>query len=399
MLQIADTTARQFRIFIGAETLPTLLLRTLHDDQLLEDDQQLKSRFNNLPDKPRSLYTGKILVNLHARRIDIETIFTHDGSGEHEKIVNQEDLLDSETNLQELLERLTAYGKSRNVQLFQLIDLNLLTTESAYDEKDKFEVLKERFDECAAYRRSMIVYDLDSLIGVNRSEGNSSMGRSTNFSLINQNVYTYVKDKFQSAYVESSTISSDTTNDDSNDIISTEKWTVMVIRDPFLLRQFCDDVQFTRAQSEIDEEQAEIRRADERIKCVQCNDYYIEQDNKMGVCAHHDGFVYDNHSLTLEQWGQRAAVEQLLKEEAAAIQMALKGSLPAEDKERLEREKVRFKYICCNQTMQVGNSMGGCKRGKHSSPGVTLIEWEHECDHNREYKDKLLNLLENRIRQ
>ena len=324
---------------------------------------------------------------------------THDGSNEHEKVVNQEDLLDSETNLQELLERLTAYGKSRNVQLFQLIDLNLLTSESAYDEKDKFEVLKERLDECGAYRRSMIVYDLDSLIGVNKSEGNSSMGRSTNFSLINQNVYTYVKDKFQSAYVEPSKVLSDTTEDDSNDIISTEKWTVVVSRDPFLIRQFCDDVQFTRTQSEIDEEQAEIRRADERTKCVQCNDYYIEQDNKMGVCAHHDGFVYDNHSLKLEQWGQRAAIEQLLREEATALQKALNAPLSAEDKERLERDKVRFKYICCHQTVQVGNSMGGCKRGKHSSPNVTLIEWEHECDHNREYLDKRLNLLESRIRQ
>ncbi|CAF2218099.1 unnamed protein product, partial [Rotaria magnacalcarata] len=34
--------------------------------------------------------------------------------------------------MQELLERLTVYGKSRNVQLFQLSDLNLLSAESAY---------------------------------------------------------------------------------------------------------------------------------------------------------------------------------------------------------------------------------------------------------------------------
>ncbi|CAF1085429.1 unnamed protein product [Adineta steineri] len=398
MLQLTDTTARQYRILIGAETLPTLLLRTLvDDDQSFEDDQQPKPRFNDLPNKPRSLYTGKIIINLHARRIDIESILMQVGTDEREKVVYQEFLRDSETNLQELLERLTVYGKSRNVQLLQLIDLNLLSAESAYDEKDKFETLKERLDECAGYRRSMIVYDLDSLIGVNKSEGNSSMGRSTNFSLINQNVYTYVKDKFQTAYIEPSPMFSNTTENNNNDIVSTEKWSVMVIRDQFLLRQFCDDVQFTRTSSEIEEEEAQMRSADERIKCVQCNDYYIEPDNKMGVCMHHDGFVYDNHSLTLDHWGQRDAVERLLKEEAAAIQMSLKTPLSPEEKERMEREKLRFKYICCNQTVQTASSMGGCKKGKHSPPNMTLLEWEYACDNHKDYQDKRLNLLRNKL--
>jgi len=294
---------------------------------------------------------------------------------------------------------LTVYGKSRNVQLLQLIDLNLLSAESAYDEKEKFEILKERLDECGAYRRSMIVYDLDSLIGVNKSEGNSSMGRSTNFSLINQNVYTYVKDKFQTAHIQSSSVSLNDAENSSNnnDVVSTEKWAVMVIRDPFLLRQFCDDVQFTRTQSEIEEEDAEMRRADERIKCVQCGDFYIEQDNKMGVCMHHDGFVFDNHSLALTQWGQRAAVEQLLKEEADAIQKSLTNPMSQEQKERSEHEKVRFRYICCNQTVQTAGSMGGCKKGKHSPGSVTLDEWEHTCDNNKEYQDKRLSLLQSRI--
>jgi hypothetical protein len=192
---------------------------------------------------------------------------------------------------------------------------------------------------------------------------------------------------------------SNNTDNNNNDVVSTEKWSVMVIRDQFLLRQFCDDVQFTRTPNEIEEKEAEMRRADERIKCVQCNDYYIEQDNKMGVCVHHDGFVYDNHSLTLDQWGQRAAVEQLLKEEAAAIQKLLTTTLTTEEKERLEREKLRFKYICCNQTVQTGSSMGGCKKGKHSPGNVTLIEWEHVCDYNKEYQDKRLNFLQNRIQE
>ncbi|CAF1244888.1 unnamed protein product [Rotaria sordida] len=395
MLQLADTTARQYRIVIGSGTLPTLLLRVADRNPLFENNQEPRARFNDLVNKKNSVYTGKIIVNLHGRRIDVEAINIDPITGECEKVVYLEYLTDSETSIQELLERLTVYGKSRNVQLLQLIDLNLLSAESAYDEKEKFEILKERLDECAAYRRSMIVYDLDSLIGINKSEGNSSMGRSTNLSLINHNVYTYVKDKFISAYIQSSTFSNNDQNKDT--IVNEEKWSVMVIRDPFLLRQFCDDVVFTRPVSEIEEEEAEMRRVDQLIKCVQCNDFYLEQDNKMGVCVHHDGFVYDNHSLTLTQWGQQAAIAQLLKEEAEAVKQSTTNVLTPEQKERLEREKQRFKYICCNQTVQASGMMGGCKRGKHSPANVTLIQWEYSCDHNREYQDKRLTLLQSRI--
>ena len=395
MLELADATAKDYNILIGAQTLPTLLLRDIANNQLSEATHQPTIRYNDLPNKRNSEYTGKIIVNLHIGRIDVEAIITQRDTGDREKVVYQEFLLASETNLKELLPRLTFYGKSRNVQLLQLIDLNLLSEESAYDEKQKFEILKERLDECSEYRRSMIVYDLDSLIGVNKSEGNSSMGRSTNFSLTNQNVYTYVKEKFQLAYIEEPLTPQE---DNSNNNFNEEKWSVMVISDPFLLRQFCDDVKFTRLPSEIEEEEAEMRRADERIKCIQCNDFYIEQDNKMGVCNHHDGFVYDNHSLRLDSWTQRAAMNQLLKEEADAIKrLSTTAAMSPEEKERSEREKLRFKFICCDQTVQVAGAMGGCKRGKHSLANKTLIEWEHVCDNNIDYQEKRLNLLQSRI--
>ncbi|CAF3978614.1 unnamed protein product [Rotaria magnacalcarata] len=150
MLYLADTTARQYRIVIGSETLPTLLLRVADSDSSFENNQESAARFNDLPNKKDSLYTGKIIINLHMRRIDVEAINIHPITSEREKVVYLDFLSDSETNMQELLERLTIYGNSRNFQLFQLIDLNLLSAESAYGEKEKFETLKECLDECAA---------------------------------------------------------------------------------------------------------------------------------------------------------------------------------------------------------------------------------------------------------
>jgi hypothetical protein len=165
----------------------------------LEDDQT--ALLGTLPDKRNSVYTGRIVINLSTGSIAVEATILH-STDKHEKIAYHERLTGRETDMQHLLERLTIYGKSRNVQLLQLIDLSLLSIESAHDEKRKFEILTERVDECSNYRRSMIVYDLDSLVGVNKSEGQSSTGNSTNISLTNQGVFTFVGDRFQKAHVD-----------------------------------------------------------------------------------------------------------------------------------------------------------------------------------------------------
>lgn len=67
------------------------------------------------------MYTGKIIVNLHAKYVSIEKIHTHRITGGIKKDICQEDLLDNEAYLQELIERLSVYSISHNVQLFQLI--------------------------------------------------------------------------------------------------------------------------------------------------------------------------------------------------------------------------------------------------------------------------------------
>ena len=193
--------------------------------------------------------------------------------------VIEHELNPNETSVQSLLERLTVYGKDRNVQLLQLIDLNLLASQGAYDEKKVFETLKERYDECVAYSRSMIIYDLDALVGVNKSESDSSMGRSMSSSVVNQSVYTYVRARFREAVVEQQ----EEASDEQQQQQTVEKWAVAVIREPFLLRQFANDVQFARTRHEEEELESERRKAEDLLKCIKCKDLYIDNENKMGM--------------------------------------------------------------------------------------------------------------------
>ncbi|CAF3715074.1 unnamed protein product [Rotaria sp. Silwood1] len=381
-LKIADRTAQQYQIFLGSETLPRLLLRNLMSGS--------KIRVNHLS---RHMYAGRIIVDLYGRSVRIEIIKSGGGF-----TVIENELFPNETSVQNLLERLTVYGKDRNVQLLQLIDLNLLASQGAYDEKKVFETLKERYDECVAYTRSMIIYDLDSLVGVNKSESDSSMGRSMSSSVVNQSVYTYVRARFREAIVEQQ----QETDDESQQMV--EKWAVAVIREPFLLRQFSSDVQFARTRQEEEEQELERRKAEDLLKCVKCKDLYIENENKMGNCVHHDGFIYDNSASDLAIYTQNEVAYMLTKLECDVINYP-------ERREEFERQKSKFKWICCDTTVTTGSGAGGCKKGKHGfgeqieegqrRDGRRLDQkmikrWEDECRCNQEYNEKWLLLLENR---
>jgi hypothetical protein len=269
-LKLADLIAQQYQIFFGSETLPRLVLR----NRCIESNHHIHQLSTNLK------YTGRMIVDLHNQRIRIEVIKQKPNTKISQLSVVERELYPNETNVQTLLERLTAYGKSRNVQLLQLIDLNLLASQGAYDEKKVYETLKDRYDECISYTRSMIVYDLDALVGVNKSETNSNAGLSIGYAVNNQSIYSYVLARFRDRAME------DTQQGEVNNI---ERWAIAVIREPFLLRQFSEDVQFPRTNQEQQQAALERRKAEELLKCVKCKDFYIENENRMGM------FIYKSY--------------------------------------------------------------------------------------------------------
>ena len=391
-LEMADRTAQQYQILFGSETLPRLLLRNTVNVS--------RPRLHQLPNN-RS-YSGRIVVDLYNGYVRIEVNTSPNDRSEKPFSIVEQKLHSNETNVQSLLDRLTSYGKHRNVQLLQLIDLNLLAAQGAYDEKKVFETLKDRYDECVAYTRSMIVYDLDALVGVNKSESDSNMGRSTSSSVVNQNIYTYVRARFRDSVME------DKHANQSTETI--ERWAVAIIREPFLLRQFCNDVQFARTREEEKELEQEERRAKYILKCVKCKDLFIENENKMGNCVHHDGFIYDNSAADLTIHKLSEAVFLLNKIECDVI-------IDTDRRDELERQKNKFKWICCDAVLASGN-LGGCKKGKHDFKANEndqeeqrrladtttnyqldpndIQQWEDTCHTNEEYIEKWLKLLAGR---
>jgi hypothetical protein len=113
-------------------------------------------------------YTRRIVVDLYSGHVRIEARTQRANTTNGHLSIIEHELNPNERNVQSLLERLTVYGKDRNVQLLQLVDLNPLASQGAHDEKKAFETYNDRYDECVAYNRSMTVYDLDALVGMNK---------------------------------------------------------------------------------------------------------------------------------------------------------------------------------------------------------------------------------------
>ncbi|CAF1442979.1 unnamed protein product [Rotaria sordida] len=431
-LILADRTARQYQLYLGLDTLPRLLLQNLDDQRQLSkmntENQQnpsvnptIVTTQSCLPPRPtfstiletktvgeqvspgnnisvtpsarfhltdQYRFTGKIIISFQDRCVRMEMIQTN-----NKRHVIEDKLIETEQSLQQLLERITSYGNDRNVQLLQLIDLNLLSSKGAHEEKKIFETLKERYDECMEYKRSMIIYDLDSLIGVNKSESESSMGTSVSSSVVNQSIYIYVTSRFREAKVEAPR---------TDQKLTIERWAIAVIRDPFLLKKFTADVDFTLTDEQLNEEKEEQRRATDILLCAKCKDHYIEIENKMGACNYHDGFVYDNLTLDLIKHKTSEVIEILNREEYIAFNEPKR-------KDEMDRQKGRFKYICCHGTVQIGGGFNGCKKGKHGFGKMKKINqrvdsmekdvinmWEMACFDNTEYNRRLTNLIETR---
>lgn len=108
-----------------------------------------------------------------------------------------------------------------------------------------------------------------------------------------------------------------------------------------------------------------------------------------GSCTHHDGFIYDNASADLAYSSFSEAIRHLSKLEADGINTP-------DRREEIEREKNKFKWICCGATLQLGSSgMGGCKKGKHGY----LSQQPNQYQVPPEQRQPVERLNENMIRK
>ena len=338
LLELADTVAREFNVWFGISTLPSIcrLNPNLYDSQ--NGGNHKENRFSLAFHD--AYPSGRILIDLHNRKCLIEL-------EEENKSTIERNLDDKETSVQSLLARLIQGCSTRNIDTIQVIDLNFLTKQNATEENQIFELLTTIFLECDEYNKSMLVFDIDSLIMLSKSDTDTS--KSTSIS--NIRLYQFIREKCKTTIVERDNQQQQQTSCQT-DAKPVEKWIVMIIKDTYLKTTLVNDIEFKKTSAEDDEEarEEEKRLDDERSRrCPKCFKDYLPKDTKFGDCHYHDGFIVDftnpNTALTVDQAQMIMQRAEILKEKEENV--TYKTPMPV------------LLWVCCGQ--RYANNQSGCR--------------------------------------
>lgn len=169
-----------------------------------------------------------------------------------------------------------AFGQDRSLELLTAL------FEGQSIELSTHLLRESSFQECDEYNRSMLIFDIDSLIAVNVND--SSMSKSE--SIANIPLYQFIREKCKKAVVEQ-----------QGDVsFLKERWIVMIVRQMFLRNSLLRDVDFkkTALQSQEEDENEQQRLDSETSRtCPKCERIYVPSQANHDSCHYHDGYIVD----------------------------------------------------------------------------------------------------------
>ena len=289
----------------------------------------------------------------------------------------------------------------------QLIDLQGIINNGGHEENKVFEVVSECVAELKEYGKSMLVINLDSLVGVNTSQSDS-MGKSYSYSISNIKLFDYLKS---------------IANEDSRVLYSKNEiksafWVFVVVKNSYLLETLLNSINIEKSKAQQKREEEEQKKENEPQKCVRCEKFFAEKDNKnFDGCNYHMGYLFDS-SLNPDEWELVDYLEEdvRLMIESTNIQKNKKtkdldflsesseenddssqkseGSYKKKKKKKNGKEeenndKNPFVYVCCRKNF----GEQGCINRKHSSNLEEFIEKREKAKENlEEVLEKLKNI-------
>jgi len=166
---------------------------------------------------------------------------------------------------------LSQFAMDRDLDFIQLIDDDVLTANAAFDEQTMMETLTERLQECRGYNKSMLIVDLDSLVGVSISESISNMGPSTSSSFVRQNLFSWVCNALNRAQI----------------VNGIEHWVFVIVSHPFSAQSLRKMVKFPFTSDERMKSAAKKGEETIPVTCSECKVTFLRSENKFGDCKIH----------------------------------------------------------------------------------------------------------------
>ena len=142
------------------------------------------------------------------------------------------------------------------------------------------------------YEKSLLIIDVDSLVGVTQSISHSSMDPSTSYSLLDTKLYSMIIHYAKSL---------------PKILNNSEYWVALISKKEELTRMIKKDLSWPKTMKELEKEEEEEKQQEE-VKCVRCEDVYTEAKNELNSCCYHDGLLVE-FSAAVYEWRRFTANE------------------------------------------------------------------------------------------
>ena len=303
-------------------------------------------------------FTGRILIDLNDE--DQEMRFQLDEKGQDRYQLHSEPLfLDKKaSNSSKVLPKLVEFTSERGIDFILLMDQDFRLSNNAFDESKIMENINEKMQEFTSYEKSLLIIDVDSLVGVVQSVSYSSMGPSTSYNLSDSKLYNVVIH-----YANSS----------PKILSESEHWVALISKNKELTKMIKQDLSWPKTIQEIEQQQEE-EKLQEEVRCVRCNETFMQAKNELNSCSYHNGMLYE-FSAPNYQW-------RALEVKEANRQFLIKSKIAQRD----QLKEPQFRYICCHQPL----GSHGCSKHRHTSDQKA---WSDEKNKkSREHTEELESL-------
>ena len=311
LIEISNQVARDFQIMLGSLSIPTLIKSSNRTELLLNDNFK---------------YTGRILVDLSD---DDNCVIQLEHKKDKKKEVH-EYVVENIKLSHEVLPLLLKMGIKQNVDFFQMFDTAMLLNNAAFDDNTIMETILEKKGEWEQYSKSMAIFDVDSLIGVNENVSDSSMGQSLSHSITNNKLWHQVVIQIANSKL-----------DDSNG--EGHKWVVLITKNSFISSQFKALASFPLSTAELDQQKKESKDR----KCLNCDLPYKNCKNGLDACCFHDGPLVN--------------IKETDPKNFTNVDRCNLSHILIKSKDR-QKDVQNYLYLCCFQPHQ----STGCKKSYHS---------------------------------
>ena len=294
------------------------------------------------PREERSL-GGALIFDLCESQITVEmTDFR--GKGYEDAVVKHPGM----RSMKDVLVECAVIAQTLEVEVIQILDLSMLLANAAYDDNKAAEIFQEKVDESCQYKSSLLIVDLDSLVGSSVSVTDSSMGQSVSSSITNTRMFQLV------------------VNLTNMRTISPIRTVIVAIvsSNQFLLKKIRAVAAFKLTHAEKKERiEYEKLNSTDVVMCQRCRGNFTPAENRKTLgCTYHDGdLYYSGHPPS--HW-QLVPEDQVLSTIIQNYNMMERSSRESDKKAlNMNEERSKFVYICCDQSF--GHQ--GCKKNYHTT--------------------------------